>query len=117
MRRLQMPRSPDPNLGVLALEVAGNLGPQVANVGQAALAWSNRCALLAIGDPTAAVEAIAWTGGLDKAPAGAEERAAWVARTVEAREALVFSVSDQYAEARTRLGLDKGPPDVPRRPG
>jgi tetratricopeptide (TPR) repeat protein len=109
LRRLQpvMPRVPDPSLGTLALEIAANLGQQALQVGAAATAWSNRAALLAIGDPTAAVEAIAWTTGLDKAPSGAEERAAWVARTVEARELLVFSVSDPYSEARSRLGLDR----------
>jgi hypothetical protein len=102
-----MPRVPDPQLGTLALELAANLGQQALQVGAAAVAWSNRAALLAIGDPTAAVEAIAWTTGLEKAPSGAEERAGWVARTVEARELLVFSVSDPYSEARTRLGLDR----------
>ncbi len=109
LRRLQpvMPRVPDPQLGTLALELAANLGQQSLQVGAAAVAWSNRAALLAIGDPTAAVEAIAWTTGIDKAPSGAEERAAWVARTVEARELLVFSVSDPYSEARSRLGLDR----------
>jgi hypothetical protein len=109
LRRLApvMPRHPDPQLGTLALELAANLGQQSLQVGAAAIAWSNRAALLAIGDPTAAVEAIAWTTGIDRAPSGAEERAAWVARTVEARELLVFSVSDPYAEARSRLGLDR----------
>ena len=36
---------------------------------------------------------------------GAEERPAWVARNAEARDLMTFSVSDAYAEARSRLGL------------
>jgi hypothetical protein len=65
-------------------------------------------ALLAIGDPNAALDGIAWSlGSNDGAPKAAEARAAWVGRTAEAKDLLVFSVGDAYAELRTRLHLDK----------
>jgi tetratricopeptide (TPR) repeat protein len=98
-------RGGDPEIGVLALEAAGTLGNQASALGPAALAWANRTALLAVGDPGAAIDAIAWSLAEDGAPTGAEERAAWIARTVEVRELLVFSVSDAYSEARARVGL------------
>ncbi|MBX3186979.1 MAG: hypothetical protein KF819_08190 [Labilithrix sp.] len=102
-----LPRNLDPTVGVIALEAAGALGTQTGSLGAAAAAWANRVALLAIGDPGGALDAIAWQHGEDAAPKGSEERAAWIARTVEARELMTFSVTDPYAEARTRLGLDR----------
>jgi hypothetical protein len=102
-----LPRSPDPQLGVLALEAAGMLGAQASNVGHATLSWANRTALLAVGDPSAAAEALSWAVGENQLPPSGEERAAFVARTVEVRDLLAFSVSEAYAEARVNLGLDK----------
>jgi hypothetical protein len=102
-----LPRNLDPTIGVLALEAAGMLGPQVQSLGAGAIAWANRSALLGVGDPSGALDAIAWMHGLDAAPTGSEERAAWIARTPEARDLLTFSVTDNYAEARARLGLDR----------
>jgi hypothetical protein len=69
------------------------------------MGWANRVALLAVGDPNAALDAIAWSLREERAPTGTEERPAWVARQAEARDLMTFSVSDAYAEARNRLGL------------
>ena len=102
-----LPRNLDPTVGVIALEAAGTLGNQAPQLGAAAQAWANRVALLAIGDPNGALDAIAWSKGEEAAPRGSEERAAWIARTTEARELMTFSVSDAYSEARSRLGLDR----------
>ena len=102
-----LPRNLDPTVGVIALEAAGTLGNQANLLGPSAQAWANRVALLAIGDPNGALEAIAWSKGEEAAPRGPEERAAWIARTAEARELMTFSVTDAYAEARARLGLDR----------
>jgi cellulose synthase operon protein C len=100
-------RNLDPDVGVIALEVAGGLGTQAATLGPAALCWGNRVALLALGDPNAALDAIAATGGLpDGAPKDPNERAAWITRTPEARDLVAFAVTDAFAEARTRLGFD-----------
>ena len=102
-----LPRNMDPTVGVIALEAAGTLGNQAPQLGAATQAWANRVALLAIGDPNGALDAIAWSKGEEAAPRGSEERAAWIARTTEARELMTFSVSDAYSEARSRLGLDR----------
>ena len=102
-----LPRNLDPTVGVIALEAGGTLGNQANLLGAAGQAWANRVALLAVGDPNAALEALAWAKGEDAAPRGPEERAAWIARTAEARELMTFSVTDGYAEARARLGLDR----------
>lgn len=102
-----LPRNLDPTVGVIALEAAGILGSQAGQIAAAANAWANRVALLSVGDPNTALDALAWARKDDGAPRGSEERAAWVARTAEARDLMAFSVSEQYAEARARLGLDR----------
>jgi tetratricopeptide (TPR) repeat protein len=102
-----LPRSLDPTMGVIALEAAGMLGTQWSNLGPAAHAWANRVALLAVGDPNAALEAIAWDHDEDAAPTGSEERAAWIARHAAARDLMTFSVTDAYAEARMHLGVER----------
>jgi hypothetical protein len=100
-----MPRNVDPEAATIALEVAGTLGPHLASMGASTIAWADRVALLAIGDPNAALEAIAWSLGLpDGAPEEPGKRAAWVLHTAEARDLLVFSTSDAFAEARQRAG-------------
>jgi tetratricopeptide (TPR) repeat protein len=110
-----LPRNLAPDVGVLALEVAAGIGTRQATLGPAALAWANRVAFLALGDPNAALDAIASAGapgaigiaGPPKvAPRDPKERAAWVARTPEARDLVAFGVTDAFAEARSRLGLD-----------
>jgi cellulose synthase operon protein C len=100
-----LPRNLDPTVGVIALEAAGLLGEQGAALSNAAHAWANRVALISVGDPNAALDALAWARGDESSPKDPEERAAWVARTPEARDLMTFSVSEQYVEARARLGL------------
>ncbi|HRG98848.1 MAG TPA: hypothetical protein PLR99_21505, partial [Polyangiaceae bacterium] len=102
MQRRLEPTMPaeDPALGVAALEAAGLLGTSGPQLRAAALGWANRVALLAVGDPSAALDAIAWSLREDGAPVGEDERAAWIARHAEARDLLTFSVSDAYTEAR-----------------
>jgi hypothetical protein len=76
-------------------------------LGLAAVAWSNRVALLAVGDPSAAFDAIALVGGLaEGAPRESRERGTWVSRTLEARDLVAFAVGDSFAQARFRLGLN-----------
>ncbi len=100
-----LPRQADPQLGVIALEAAAGLSNLSAGIGGAALLWANRTALLAVGDPGAALEAIAWSLGQDALPQDSEARHSWIARTPDARDLLTFSVSDPYLEARRRGGL------------
>jgi hypothetical protein len=92
----------------MALEIASNMGTRQATVGPGGVAWANRVAFLALGEPNAALDAIAAAGGASSgAPRDPKERAAWVARAPEARDLVAFGVSDAFAEARTRLGLDR----------
>ncbi|HQY62771.1 MAG TPA: tetratricopeptide repeat protein [Polyangiaceae bacterium] len=102
MQRRLEPTMPaeDPALGVAALEAAGLLGTSGPQLRAAALGWANRVALLSVGDPSAALDAIAWSLREDGAPDAEDERAAWIARHAEARDLLTFSVSDAYTEAR-----------------
>jgi cellulose synthase operon protein C len=103
-----LPRQMPPDVGVIALDVAGSIGTQGAALGTAAISWANRMALLAVGDPGAAFEAIAWSMGMaDGAPLDPQERIAWATRTLEIKDLVSFSVTDAYAEARARLGLDR----------
>jgi hypothetical protein len=103
-----LPRHFDPDVGVLALDVAGGIGTRQATIGPSALAWANRVALLALGDPNAALDAIAAAGGsLGGAPRDPKERTTWVTRNPEARDLVAFAVTDAFAEARARLGLER----------
>ena len=80
-----LPRNLDPDVGVIALEVAGGLG-----------------------DPNTALDAIAAAAGQAAgAPQDPAARATWIARTPEARDLVAFGVTDAFAEARARLGLDR----------
>jgi Tfp pilus assembly protein PilF len=101
-----MPRSVDSDIATVALEVAGTLGPHLATLGASTIAWADRVALLAVGDPGAALDGIAWSLGMnDGAPKDLDRRAAWVLHTAEVRDLLVFGTSDAYAEARAKAGI------------
>jgi tetratricopeptide (TPR) repeat protein len=117
--QVALPRQLDPDVGSLALEISAALGTQAPALGQAALAWADRVALLALGDPNAALDAIANAAGHVRAsaegrtspgvgaPRDPAERATWIARTPEARDLVAFGVTDAFADARARLGLDR----------
>jgi tetratricopeptide (TPR) repeat protein len=98
-------RNLDPTVGVIALEAAGMVGAQWPDLAHAVHSWASRAALLAVGDPNAALDGIAWGLDEDGAPTDSEERAAWIARSREARDLMTFSVTDAYAEARAQVGL------------
>ncbi len=101
-------RKLDPDVGMLALEVAGGMGTQQITLGPAAMTWSNRVALLALGDPNVALDAVAAAAGSPGgAPREAGERGVWIAKTPQAREVIAFGVTDAFAEARARLGLNR----------
>jgi tetratricopeptide (TPR) repeat protein len=103
-----MPPRSDAQLSVLAADVAGTVGNRASTLGTAVNGWGSRAALLALGDPNVALTAIAWAGGnTNQPPAAAKDRTTWVGRNAEARELIVFAVSDAYAEARVRAGLEE----------
>jgi tetratricopeptide (TPR) repeat protein len=101
-----LPRNLDPDMGALALEVARAIEGQQASLGAYVREWTNRTALLALGDPSAALDAIAAAAGnASAAPTEPSERAAWIGGTSEARDLVAFALSESFALARERLGL------------
>ncbi|HKQ71192.1 MAG TPA: hypothetical protein VJT73_17725, partial [Polyangiaceae bacterium] len=106
--RLSKARPPrvDDEAGMLALEVIGTLGNRASTLHTVVNGWGNRVALLASGDLSAALSAISRAAGHSTGPAASgPERATWIGRNAEARDLVIFSASDAYAEARTQLGL------------
>ncbi len=91
-----------PEASALALEVIGTLGNKASTLQTAANAWGNRAALLATGDLKGALDAIAYAAGQAAgAPAAGPDRLKWIGRNAEARDLVVFSVSSEYAHARS----------------
>ncbi len=104
MQRVMPP--PDPQLSLLASEVIGQIGNRASSLNTITNSWGSRTALLALGDPNVALEAIAWSTGSNQGPpASGPDRVRWIGRQAEARDLIVFSVSDGYAAARSALGL------------
>jgi tetratricopeptide (TPR) repeat protein len=95
----------DDDVPVLALEVIGSLGNRVSQLGTALHQWGDRCGLLAVGSPNAALRGLALAAGQLAGPPAGPERVKWVIRNPEARDLAVFSVSEGYADARSRLGV------------
>ncbi|MFO0589855.1 MAG: hypothetical protein U0441_20105 [Polyangiaceae bacterium] len=97
---------PDPQLGALAADVIGTIGNRASTLGTAVNGWGNRTGFLAVGDANAALAGIAWSSGNTNAPpASGKDRLTWIGRNAEARELMVFTVSDAFAAARTRAGV------------
>ncbi|MBK9264548.1 MAG: tetratricopeptide repeat protein [Polyangiaceae bacterium] len=102
-----MPANVDPQVRTLATDVIGSIGNRASTLNTAINGWGARAGLLAVGDPNVALAGIAWAGGhTNQPPASGKERLTWIGRNAEARELIVFSVSDAYSDARSRLGLD-----------
>jgi tetratricopeptide (TPR) repeat protein len=96
---------PLPNdVPMLALEVVGSLGSRASQLATALNHWANRTALLAVGSPLTALRALALSNSAEL-PAEGPDRLRWIARHAEARDLMMFSVSEQYAEARARAGV------------
>jgi tetratricopeptide (TPR) repeat protein len=96
----------DDDVPVLALEVIGAIGNRASLVGTALHQWGNRTALLSAGSLVASLRGVALAGGHTAGPpADGAERVKWIVRNPEARDLATFSVSEQYAEVRTRIGL------------
>ncbi|RLB46560.1 MAG: hypothetical protein DRI90_27230, partial [Deltaproteobacteria bacterium] len=97
----------NPQVNLLASEVIGSIGNRASSLNTVSNAWGSRAALLAIGDPNVALEAIAWSYGSAQGPPPAgPDRVKWIGRQAEARDLIAFSVSDAYAAARAKLGLE-----------
>lgn len=101
-----MTSQPDPQTGMLSADVIGTIGNRASTLNTAINGWGNRAALLATGDLNVAFTAIAWSGGhINAPPVEGKDRVTWIGRNAEARDLIVFAVSDAFADARERLGL------------
>lgn len=101
-----MPGKPEAQHGILAADVIGTIGNRASTLGTAVNGWGNRTGFLATGDANAALSGIAWSSGNTNAPpVGGKDRLTWIGRNAEARELMVFTVSDAFAAARTRAGV------------
>ncbi len=97
---------PDAQLAMLAAEVIGTIGNRASTLGTAVNGWGNRTGFLAVGDANASLAGIAWSSGNTNAPPpNGKDRLTWIGRNAEARELMVFTVSDAFAAARTRAGV------------
>jgi hypothetical protein len=100
------PKKLDDDVAMLALEVIGTLGNRASTLHTVVNNWGNRVALLASGDLSTGLSAIARAAGHSAGPAqSGPERVTWIGRNAEARDLAIFSVSDAYAEVRAKLGL------------
>jgi lipopolysaccharide biosynthesis regulator YciM len=101
-----VPKNLDPQVNILATEVIGSIGNRAGTLNTVINGWGNRAGLLAVGDLNVAIAGIAWAGGhTNQPPATGKDRLTWINRNAEARELVVFSVSDHYADARGKLDL------------
>jgi hypothetical protein len=103
--------SPSPEAQQLAAQVVASVGNQMSQIGPAIARWTNRTASLALGNPASALRALSRTsrpatdGELAELPADLDERLKWVARNADARDLVVFAVSDEHRQARLDVGL------------
>ncbi len=96
-----MPSEIDHELPTLALEVSTHIGNRGTQLSTALYQWGTRVSLLAVGDPSATLRAIA-LGNATPLPASGADRIKWIVRNAEARDVAIFSISDAYAEVRRR---------------
>ena len=85
--------------------MGGVIGNRASTLNTVVNGWGNRVGLLVVGDLNAALTGIAWAGGHQSGPPPqGKERVTWIGRNAEARDLVVFAVSDAYADARSRAG-------------
>ncbi|MCU0691811.1 MAG: tetratricopeptide repeat protein, partial [Polyangiaceae bacterium] len=97
--------SVEPDVAALALELGAGLDNRASTLNVAVNGWGDRAALLAQGSLESALNGIAWAGGHPSGPpSSGRDRMTWIGRNAEARELIVFLASDEYGEARSRLG-------------
>ncbi len=98
-----LPASTDPDLPMLAADVAASIGNRASQLGIAVQQWGSRTALLTLGNPATVLSAIAAASGqIDRLSTNPAERQKWIVRNPEARDLAIFSVSDAYLEARAK---------------
>jgi hypothetical protein len=85
----------------LAQEVVSVFGARTAQIGSLVERWAQRTALLATGDLSVALRAVAALTSKDSPlPEDPAARARWIGKTPLARDLVLYSVSDEYFAAR-----------------
>ncbi len=105
LNRLQraIPEGLAADTATLAADVIGTIGNRASTLNSAINGWGSRAGLLATGNPSVALTAIAWAGGnANGPPSSGKDRLTWIGRNAEARDLMIFSVADPYADARAR---------------
>src|SRR5262249_25031460 len=92
-----MASKPEAQLSALAADVIGSIGNRASTLATAVNGWGNRTGFLALGDANACLSGIAWASGNTNAPPqSGKDRLTWIGRNAEARELMVFAVSDAF---------------------
>ncbi|MBN1612001.1 MAG: hypothetical protein JW940_35545 [Polyangiaceae bacterium] len=101
-----LPDSLDDEVPALAMEAVTLIGNRASQLGSLVSEFGNRAGLLAIGCPTAALGAVGLSGPRAALPPpDGPERQRWIVRTGEARDLMIFSVSEHHVQARRQLGV------------
>jgi hypothetical protein len=103
------PRAFEPAIVRCAQEVAEGIGNRASSLNHVANSWGSRSALLALGDPLVAMRALSWATGGAALASSAADRLKWIGRQAEARDLIVFSVSEDYIAARAACGGEVAP--------
>ncbi len=93
-------------LGPIAYEMGG-AGFDAAGLPTAVNQLANRVALLALGTPSVALNALLKVAGEDASVDSLHKRVSAMRRAPEALDLLQFSLSDAYFDARRRTGADR----------
>jgi len=92
------------DMSTLAHDVVLALGNRSSQVGEAANEWGSRTAMLALGNPADALDALALTASVPPLPKdNPNERVKWVNRHAEARNLMIYAVSDAFLQLRSQL--------------
>jgi hypothetical protein len=92
------------DMAALAQDVVVALGNRASQLGEAVNEWGSRTALLALGSPSIALDALQLTTVNGPLPKDAAiERVKWVNRHAEARNLAIFFVSDGFMQLREQL--------------
>jgi tetratricopeptide (TPR) repeat protein len=102
---------PEPDLATRIGELTNELLPRASGLGDSLRRWASRAALLAVGDPSTALES-SWVARHPSSPLPPDEegRMRFIATHSEARDLVSFGVSDAYIAARRRAGLAAASP-------
>ena len=92
------------DMAALAQEVVVALCNRASQVGDAVKEWGSRTALLALDNPSDALDALAITANAPPLQKdNPSERVKWINRHAEARNLMIFAVSEDFLQLRAQL--------------